>query len=132
MRRHATQSLTELATSSTNRVTLNTNSNTGINIPHQSYTSIFLRFLRFGFLAWGGPVAQIAMIRQELVEEEKWVTPAHFKRVLAIYQILPGPEAHEMCVYFGYLARGRIGGILAGLGFMLPGFFLMFALSWAY
>jgi chromate transporter len=100
--------------------------------PHESLGRLFLRFLRFGFLAWGGPVAQIAMIRQELVEEEKWVSPAHFKRVLAIYQILPGPEAHEMCVYFGYLARGRIGGILAGLGFMLPGFFLMFALSWAY
>lgn len=100
--------------------------------PHQSLWRLFLKFLHFGFLAWGGPVAQIAMIRQELVEEEKWVSPEHFKRVLAVYQILPGPEAHEMCVYFGYLARGRVGGILAGLGFMLPGFFLMFALSWAY
>ena len=100
--------------------------------PHEGLWRLFLRFLRFGFLAWGGPVAQIAMIRQELVEEEKWVSPEHFKRVLAVYQILPGPEAHEMCVYFGYLARGRIGGTLAGLGFMLPGFFLMFLLSWAY
>jgi chromate transporter len=77
-------------------------------------------------------VAQIAMIRQELVVEEKWVTPAHFNRVLAIYQVLPGPEAHELCVYFGMLSRGRIGGILAGLGFMLPGFVLMFLLSWLY
>jgi chromate transporter len=100
--------------------------------PHESLGRLFLRFLRFGFLAWGGPVAQIAMLRQELVEEEKWVSPEHFKRVLAVYQILPGPEATEMCVYFGYLARGRIGGTLAGLGFTLPGFFLMFALSWAY
>ncbi len=100
--------------------------------PAQSLWHLFLRFLRFGCLAWGGPVAQIAMIRQELVEEEKWVSPEHFKRVLAIYQVLPGPEAHEMCVYFGYLARGRVGGILAGLGFMLPGFFLMFLLSWGY
>ena len=66
------------------------------------------------------------MIRQELVTEEKWVTPQHFNRVLAMYQVLPGPEAHELCVYFGMLSRGRIGGILAGLGFMLPGFFLMF------
>ena len=77
-------------------------------------------------------MAQIAMIRQELVEEEKWVTPEHFNRVLAMYQVLPGPEAHELCVYFGMLARGRIGGVLAGLGFMLPGFILMFVLSWLY
>jgi len=72
------------------------------------------------------------MIRQELVTEEKWVSPQHFNRVLAMYQVLPGPEAHELCVYFGMLSRGRIGGILAGLGFMLPGFFLMFLLSWLY
>lgn len=93
---------------------------------------LFLRFLRFGALAWGGPVAQIAMIRQELVDEERWITSDHFNRVLALYQVLPGPEAHELCVYFGMLSRGRWGGILAGLGFMLPGFLLMFALSWAY
>ena len=101
-------------------------------VPHEPLGRLFLRFLKFGFLAWGGPVAQIAMIRQELVAEEKWVSPQHFNRVLAMYQILPGPEAHELCVYFGMLSRGRIGGILAGLGFMLPGFFLMFLLSWLY
>jgi chromate transporter len=101
-------------------------------IPHQSLSSIFVRFLRFGFLAWGGPVAQIAMIRQELVEEEKWVSPERFNRVLSVYQVLPGPEAHELCVYFGMLAGGRVGAFLAGLGFMLPGFVLMLALSWFY
>ena len=101
-------------------------------VPHESLGRLFLRFLKFGFLAWGGPVAQIAMIRQELVAEEHWVTPEHFNRVLALYQVLPGPEAHELCVYFGMLSRGRVGGILAGLGFMLPGFVLMFLLSWLY
>ena len=126
------QLLSELVTSSTNRVTLNTNSNTDVNIPHQSYTSIFLRFLRFGFLAWGGPFAQIAMIRQELVEEEKWISPEKFNRVLSVYQALPGPEAHELCVYFGMIAGGRVGAFLAGLGFMLPGFLLMLLLSWFY
>lgn len=100
--------------------------------PHESYTKLFLRFLRFGALAWGGPVAQIAMIRQELVDEEKWISRERFNRVLAVYQVLPGPEAHELCVYFGLLARGRIGAVLAGLGFMLPGFVLMFLLSWFY
>jgi chromate transporter len=100
--------------------------------PKDSYGKLFQRFLRFGCLAWGGPVAQIDMIRHEIVEEERWVSRDQFKRILGIYQVLPGPEAHELCVHFGMLARGRIGGILAGLGFMLPGFILMFALSWLY
>jgi chromate transporter len=103
-----------------------------IDIPHESHLKIFLRFLRFGFLAWGGPVAQIAMIRHELVDEEKWISSERFNRVLAVYQVLPGPEAHEICVYFGMLAGGRIGAFLAGLAFMTPGFLLMFALSWFY
>jgi chromate transporter len=97
-----------------------------------SYLSIFLTFLRFGLLAWGGPVAQIAMIREELVEKRGWITPDKFKRVLAVYQALPGPEAHELCVYFGMIRRGRLGGLLAGLGFMLPGLIFILLLSWAY
>src|SRR5512141_1327351 len=100
------------------------------NIPHESYLKLFSRFLKFGLLAWGGPVAQIAMIRQELVDDEKWISNERFNRVLAVYQVLPGPEAHELCVYFGMLSAGRFGSILAGLGFMLPGFLFMLALSW--
>ncbi|HRJ75708.1 MAG TPA: chromate efflux transporter, partial [Anaerolineales bacterium] len=97
-----------------------------------TYIQLFLKFLRFGFLAWGGPFAQIAMIRQELVEEEKWITSERFNRVLAVYQALPGPEATELCVYFGLLARGRIGAFIAGFSFILPGLLMMFALSWFY
>jgi chromate transporter len=104
----------------------------GAAVPHEPYGTLFLRFLRFGCLAWGGPVAQIAMIRQELVEDEHWISRERFNRTLAVYQVLPGPEAHELCVYFGMLARGRLGGLLAGLAFMLPGFVLMFLLSWFY
>jgi len=97
-----------------------------------SLTAIFARFLRFGLLAWGGPVAQIAMIKRELVEEEQWLSPDRFNRLLAVYQVLPGPEAHELCVHLGMMKRGRLGGILAGLGFMLPGLVLILALAWAY
>jgi chromate transporter len=100
-----------------------------VHIPPQSLVGIFFRFLRFGLLAWGGPVAQIALIRQELVEEERWISPEKFNRVLSVYQVLPGPEAHELCVYFGMLAGRRAGAFLAGLGFMLPGFLLMLVLS---
>ena len=58
--------------------------------------------------------------------------PGAFNRLLAIYQVLPGPEAHELCVHLGMMKRGRLGGILAGLGFMLPGFMLILALAWLY
>ena len=104
----------------------------GYAFPREPLLRLFLRFLRFGALAWGGPVAQIGMLRQELVEQERWLSPQAFNRVLAVYQVLPGPEAHELCVYMGYRARGRIGGLLAGLGFMAPGFVLMFVVAWVY
>lgn len=91
-----------------------------------------MRYLGYGLRAWGGPVAQIAMLREDLVDREQWIDAAHFKRVLALYQVLPGPEAHELCVYFGMLAGGRRGGLLAGLGFMLPGTVLMLGLASLY
>ncbi len=99
---------------------------------HDSPLSIFLRFLKFGGLAWGGPAAQIAMIKHECVDENGWVSEESFKKTLAVFQILPGPEAHELCVYFGRVRGGKLGGFLAGLGFMLPGFVLMLALSILY
>lgn len=98
----------------------------------ESATAIFARFLKFGLLAWGGPAAQIAMIKHECVDEEGWVSEESFKKTLAVYQVLPGPEAHELCVYFGRMRGGKLGGFAAGLGFMLPGFLLMLALSILY
>src|SRR5215212_9656882 len=80
--------------------------------------SILARFLKFGFLAWGGPAAQIAMIKRECVDEEGWVSEETFKKTLAVYQVLPGPEAHELCVYFGRIRGGKLAGFLAGLGFI--------------
>ncbi|WP_137753917.1 chromate efflux transporter [Sphingopyxis sp. L1A2A] len=97
-----------------------------------SLLALFLKFLRFGALAFGGPVAQIAMLRQALVDEERWIDPGRFNRLLAVLQVLPGPEAHELCVHLGMIARGRIGGLLAGLGFMLPGLLLMLLAGWLY
>jgi chromate transporter len=99
---------------------------------HESAGRLFLRFLRFGALAFGGPVAQIGLLKKELVDEAGWVSQEQFRRALAVYQVLPGPEAHELCVWFGTVARGRLGGLLAGLGFMLPGLVLTLLLSWCY
>ncbi|MNQ45924.1 Chromate transport protein [compost metagenome] len=100
--------------------------------PHLSHAALFLQFLRFGALAFGGPVAQIAMIRRKLIDEDQWMSSARFNRLLAVLQVLPGPEAHELCVHLGMRAKGRIGGVLAGLGFMLPGLALMLGLAWLY
>ncbi|KMS51975.1 chromate transporter [Novosphingobium barchaimii LL02] len=100
--------------------------------PPITLVTLFLKFLRFGALAFGGPVAQIAMLRQALVEEERWIGKARFNRLLAVLQVLPGPEAHELCVHLGMIARGRIGGLVAGLGFMLPGLALMLLAGWFY
>jgi len=100
--------------------------------PSLSLLSLFLKFLGFGAMAFGGPVAQIAMIRRALVEEERWISSARFNKLIAVMQALPGPEAHELCVHLGVMARGRWGGVLAGLGFMAPGFVLMLGAAWLY
>ena len=65
-------------------------------------------FYNFGIFAWGGPVAQIALIKDRLVIQEKWITLARFQRVFSVYQILPGPEAAELCMFFGCLSAGRV------------------------
>jgi chromate transport protein ChrA len=103
------------------------------NVPKLSTIRIFWLFLtKFGLFAWGGPVAQIALIKDYLVLQEEWITVARFNRVFAVYQILPGPEAAELCMFFGCLTGGRVGGIAAGLGFILPGFLLTVLASYLY
>ena len=93
---------------------------------------IFLRFLAFGARAFGGPVVQIQALLDEFVQRRKWTDEARFRRALGVYQVLPGPEAHEMCCYLGTVRGGRWGGVAAGLGFMLPGLVLMLVASALY
>lgn len=93
-----------------------------LNAPQLPFWELFILFLWFGCRAFGGPVAQIALMKQELVTEKKWISNERFMRVYSVYQILPGPEATELACYFGLLAGGRIGAFLGGLGFLLPGF----------
>lgn len=103
------------------------------NVPKMSYLRLFwFFFYNFGLFAWGGPVAQIALIKDKLVVQDKWTTLARFQRVFSVYQILPGPEAAELCMFFGCLSAGRIGGIIAGVAFALPGFVLMLLASYLY
>lgn len=100
--------------------------------PRISLAALFLRFLRHGLLAFGGPVAQIEALRADLVQRERWTSDERFLRTLAVYQALPGPEATEMSCWFGHLVRGRIGAFLAGLGFVLPGFVFVLGCAMAY
>eukprot|EP00808_Paulinella_micropora_P017979 g1445.t1 len=103
-----------------------------VNAPALSLTRLFMMFLSFGYRAFGGPAAQIAMLKDELVIRDKWISLERFNRVMAVYQIIPGPEAMELCCYFGYLARGPIGGFIGGMGFIIPGFSLMLFFSYIY
>src|SRR6266498_4304171 len=103
------------------------------NVPHLSLPKLFwFFFYNFGLFAWGGPVAQIALIKDRLVIKDKWITLTRFQRVFSVYQVLPGPEAAELCMFFGCLSAGRIGGIVAGVGFIFPGFILMLVASYLY
>jgi fatty acid desaturase len=103
------------------------------NAPKLSLPRLFwFFFYNFGLFAWGGPVAQIALLKERLVVQDKWISLARFQRVFAVYQILPGPEAVEISMFFGCLSAGRIGGIVAGIAFTLPGFMLMLLASYLY
>lgn len=97
-----------------------------------SLGSIFVAFLGQGITAFGGPIAQIAALEQRFVAQRGWVDAARFRRSLAVFQALPGPEATEMCVWLGMVRRGRAGALAAGLGFVLPGLVLATALAWLY
>ncbi|KAI9850386.1 MAG: hypothetical protein M1824_003368, partial [Vezdaea acicularis] len=102
-------------------------------VPHLPLLKLFwFFFYNFGLFAWGGPVAQIALIKERLVIQDQWISLERFQRVFAVYQILPGPEAAELCMFFGCLSAGRLGGIVAGLAFILPGFTLMLLASYLY
>lgn len=103
------------------------------NVPHLSLPRLFwFFFYNFGLFAWGGPVAQIVLLKDRLVIQDKWITLERFQRVFSVYQILPGPEAVELCMFFGCLSAGRMGGIVAGVAFTLPGFVLMLLASYVY
>lgn len=91
----------------------------------------FLRYwLRLGFVNFGGPAGQIAMMHRDLVQARGWVEERLFQRALGFCMLLPGPEAHQLAVYLGWRMHGLAGGLAAGLLFLLPAALLMFGLSW--
>src|SRR5713101_1747043 len=97
-----------------------------------SWRDVFLYFLMLGFVNVGGPVAQITMMYNHMVERRRWLTEDRFVKIMAFCHMLPGPEALQLAIYVGYLKRKLWGGILAGLTFILPGAVVMIILSWLY
>jgi len=97
-----------------------------------SWREVFLYFLFIGFVNIGGPVAQITMMFNHMVEKRRWLSKDRFVKIMAFCHMLPGPEALQLAIYVGYLKRKLWGGILAGLTFILPGAIVMIVLSWLY
>ena len=97
-----------------------------------SWREVFLYFLMLGFVNIGGPVAQITMMYNHMVERRHWLSNDRFVKIMAFCHMLPGPEALQLAIYVGYLKRKLVGGMLAGLTFILPGALVMIVLSWLY
>jgi chromate transporter len=97
-----------------------------------SWRELFLYFLFLGFVNIGGPVAQITMMFNHMVEKRRWLSKDRFVKIMAFCHMLPGPEALQLAIYVGYLKRRVLGGGLAGVTFILPGAIAMIVLSWLY
>jgi len=92
-----------------------------------------LRFwVKLGFISFGGPAGQIAIMHRELVEKRRWISEGHFLHALNFCMLLPGPEAQQLATYLGWRLHGARGGIAAGGLFVLPSVFILLALSWLY
>ena len=89
-------------------------------------------FLRLGVVAFGGPAAHIAMMREELVRRRRWVSDAQFIDLLGITNLIPGPNSTEMAIHLGYLRAGVWGLVLGGVCFIVPAMLIVMALAWAY
>jgi chromate transporter len=101
-------------------------------IPHPSFAEMTRAFLHIGLLSFGGPAGQIALMHKVLVEEKRWISEPRFLHALNYCMLLPGPEAQQLATYIGWLLHGVRGGVTAGLLFIIPGFFVILALSIAY
>jgi len=101
--------------------------------PNEVPFSEALRFwLKLGFISFGGPAGQIAIMHQELVERRRWISERRFLHALNYCMVLPGPEAQQLATYLGWLMHRTWGGIAAGGLFVLPSLFILSVLSWLY
>lgn len=99
---------------------------------HVSFKAALRYWLKLGFISFGGPAGQISIMHEELVERRRWISEGRFLHALNYCMLLPGPEAQQLATYVGWLLHGVKGGLIAGLLFVLPGAFVVVALSWLY
>lgn len=100
--------------------------------PHPSFSEAFRYWLKLGFISFGGPAGQIAVMHQELVERRRWIGERRFLHALNYCMVLPGPEAQQLAIYIGWLLHRTWGGIVAGTLFVLPSLFILAGLTYIY
>ena len=100
--------------------------------PAITFSEALAFWLKLGFISFGGPAGQIAIMHRVLVDEKKWIEEQRFLHALNFCVLLPGPEAQKLATYAGWLLHGVRGGLAAGVLFVLPGALVMLALSLAY
>ena len=99
---------------------------------HPTFAEAFRFWLKLGFISFGGPSGQIAIMHRELVEEKKWISDSRFLHALNYCMLLPGPEAQQLAIYIGWLLHKTWGGIVAGAMFVIPSMFVLWGLSYVY
>ncbi len=100
--------------------------------PSPSFWQAFLFWFKLGFISFGGPAGQIALMHQELVERRRWISERRFLHALNYCMLLPGPEAQQLATYIGWLMHKTRGGVVAGVLFVLPSLLILIVLSWLY
>ncbi len=100
--------------------------------PFPTFSEALLYWLKLGFISFGGPAGQISIMHKELVEKRRWISEGHFLHALNFCMLLPGPEAQQLATYLGWRLHGWRGGLAAGVLFVLPSVFILYALSWLY
>jgi len=100
--------------------------------PRPSFADALRFWLKLGFISFGGPSGQIALMHAELVDRKKWIDESRFLHALNFCMLLPGPEAQQLAIYVGWLLHRTLGGIAAGALFVLPSAIILWALSWIY
>src|SRR5213082_2118946 len=97
-----------------------------------TFGEAFKFWLKLGFISFGGPTGQIAIMQTELVEKKRWISQSRFLHALNFCMLLPGPEAQQLAVYIGCLLHKTWGGIVAGAFFVIPSIFILWTLSFIY
>src|SRR6201981_2779077 len=97
-----------------------------------TFAEAFRFWLKLGFISFGGPTGQIAIMQTELVEKKKWISQSRFLHALNFCMLLPGPEAQQLAIYVGWLLHKTWGGIVAGALFVIPSMFTLWGLSYVY